>query len=179
MAKLGLDIKSLLKQSPEKAKDRNIKAFPMNGLWIPFFTATNATGESNIHPSALGAGLQLRVDKDGTPRLKETTDPVTGVVTKSPVFTPNRELVKAATGVMDNIAFGLITFTATIQKTHPEEYKAQAEAAQIAGAKVREHEDKTLGTYLAELAAQKMKAAAPANEVPTPSPIPDRELVPA
>ncbi|MDO8636779.1 MAG: hypothetical protein Q7R34_11225, partial [Dehalococcoidia bacterium] len=71
------------------------------------------------------------------------------------------ELVKAATGVMDNIAFGLMAFTATIQKTHPEEYKSQVEAAQIAGSKVREHEDKTLGAYLAELAAQKVKAAHP------------------
>ena len=150
MAKGGLDIHSLMKQSPDKAKDRSVWGLPLNGLWIPFLTATNTVGESNIDSGSLGCPLRLSVDKDGVPKLKDDG---------SARYQLDKTISKAVNGVKDNIAFGLMAFTATIQKTHAEEYKAQVEAAHKAGDAIREHEDTTLGAYLAELEAMAAKGA--------------------
>ncbi|MDP2730579.1 MAG: hypothetical protein Q8O55_08845 [Dehalococcoidales bacterium] len=166
MAK-GLDIHSLMKQSPNKAKDRTVWGLPLNGLWIPFFMGTNAVKESNIDSGSLGCPLRLSVDKDGVPKLKDDG---------SARYTVDKNISKAVNGVKDNIAFGLMAFTATIQKTHAEEYKAQVDAAQKAGETIREHEDTTLGAYLAELETMAAKGATIA-EAPIESK--SRELVPA
>ena len=68
----------------------------------------------------------------------------------------DKAISKSVNGVKDNIAFGLRAFTETVKKTHAEQYKAQVEAAQKAGEAIREHEDTTLGAYLAELEAAKV-----------------------
>jgi len=172
MAKLGLDIKGLLKPSPEKAKDRNVRGLPLNGLWIPFFTATNAVNESNIASSALGAPMQLVVNKDGTPKVKVDEDGKELIQYKV-----NKAVNDGVKTVMDNFAFGLMAFTETVKKSHPEQYKAEVEAARAAGATVRAHEDMTLGQYMASKAAQAANdaPAAPAAESKTET----RELVAA
>ncbi|MDO8637573.1 MAG: hypothetical protein Q7R34_15300, partial [Dehalococcoidia bacterium] len=121
----------------------------------------NATGESHISPMALG-GMQLRRDKTtGSPKLKETKYLETGVVTLSPVYVHPQALITAVRGVMDNFAFGLMAFSAAVQKSHPNEYKAQVDAAGLAGAKTRAHDEKSLGQYLAQLEAAKGILAAP------------------
>jgi len=171
MAKLGLDIKTLLKPSPEKAKDKNVRGLPLNGLWIPFFTATNATGESNVDRSALGAPMQLVVNKDGTAKVKVDDDGTERVQYK--VAKAVNDSVKT---VMDNFAFGLMTFTEAVKKSHPEQYKAEIEAARKAGEKVRAHEEETLGRYLASKATQAAADAPPAAEAPKTE---TRELVAA
>ena len=166
MAKGGLDIHSLMKQSPDKAKDRSVWGLPLNGLWIPFFMATNTVGESNIDSGSLGCPLRLSVDKDGVPKLKDDG---------SARYQVDKTISKAVKGVKDNIAFGLMAFTATVQKTHAEEYKAQVEAAQKAGDEIREHEETTLGAYLAELEAVAQQAAAKTQSPTNPA----KELVAA
>ena len=171
MAKLGLDIKALLKPSPEKAKDRNVRGLPLNGLWIPFFTATNATGESSIAHSALGAPMQLVVNKDGTPKVKVDDDG-----TERVQYKVNKAVNDSVKTVMDNFAFGLMAFTETVKKTHLEQYKAEVEAARVAGATIRAHEDMTLGQYMASKAAQAANDAPPATEAPKTE---TRELVAA
>lgn len=170
MAKGGLDIHALMKQSPDKAKDRTVWGLPLNGLWIPFFMGTNAVGESNIDSGSLGCPLRLSVDKDGVPKLKDDG---------SARYQVDKAISKAVTGVKDNIAFGLRAFTDTVKKTHAEEYKAQVEAAQKAGEAIREHDDTTLGAYLAELEAVAKGATAEAKTPTNPTGTPDRELVPA
>ncbi len=150
MAKSGLDIHALMKQSPDKAKDRSVWGLPLNGLWIPFFMATNTVGESNIDSGSLGCPLRLAVDKDGVPKLKDDG---------SARYQVDKTISKAVKGVKDNIAFGLMTFTETTKRARPDEYKAQVEAAQKAGDEIREHEDTTLGAYLAELEAMAAKGA--------------------
>ena len=164
MAKDTLTIHTLMKPSPYKVKDRSVWSLPLNGLWIPFFTATNATGESHIDSGALGCPMRLSVDKDGVPKLKDDG---------SARYQVDKDISNAAKMVKGNFAFGLMSFTETVKKTHAEQYKAQVEAAQTEGAKVLEHDDTTLGAYLAELE----KVANAAGEAPAP--IPDRELVPA
>ena len=166
MAKDNLTIHTLMKPSPNKAKDRSVWSLPLNGLWIPFFTATNATGESHINSGALGCPMRLAVDKAGVPKLKDDG---------SARYTVDKEISNAVKMVKDNFAFGLMSFTETVKKTHAEQYKAQVEAAQTEGAKVLEHDDETLGKYLAELE----KVANNATATPAGTPIPDREMVPA
>ena len=69
MAKENLTIHTLMKPSPNKAKDRSVWGLPLAGLWIPFFAATNTVGESHINAGSLGCPLRLIVGKDGVPKL--------------------------------------------------------------------------------------------------------------
>ncbi|MDO8635679.1 MAG: hypothetical protein Q7R34_05460 [Dehalococcoidia bacterium] len=164
-------VHTLMKPSPNKAKDRSVWGLPLNGLWIPFFTATNTVGESHINAGALGCPLRLAVGKDGVPKLKDDG---------MPRYTVDKEISTGVRVVKDNFAFGLMAFVASTQKAMPTEYKAQVEAAQKAGAKVLEQDQTVLDNYLAELEAVATEAAAK-TQPPTETHIEskDRELVAA
>jgi hypothetical protein len=161
-------IHTLMKPSPNKAKDRSVWGLPLQGLWIPFFTATNTVGESHINAGALGCPLRLAVGKDGVPKLKDDG---------TPRYTVDKDISTGVRVVKDNFAFGLMAFVAATQKTHAEEYKAQVEAAQKAGEKVLEQDQTVLDKYLAELEAVAANATKTPDEPPTESK--DRELVAA
>lgn len=179
MAKAGLDIHSLVKSAPPKLKDKNLKGMPLNGLWIPFFTATNVARETNLSAGALGAPMQLVRTKAGAIKLKEVQD-ADGKTHVEPVYAPNREVRTAATAVMDNFAFGLQTYAATIQKTRPEEWKAQVEAAQKAGEEIRAHETVTLSKVLAKMQAESETPTESPTETPkVETPTQEKELVAA
>ena len=168
MAKDNLTIHTLMKPSPNKAKDRSVWGLPLQGLWIPFFTATNTVGESHIDAGALGCPLRLAVGKDGVPKLKDDG---------TPRYTVDKEISTGVKVVKDNFAFGLMAFIASTQKAMPTEYKAQVEAAQKAGEKVLEQDQTTLDNYLAEIEAVADKAGKALAEVPAESK--DKELVAA
>ena len=170
MAKDNLTIHTLMKPSPDKVKDRAVWGLPLTGLWIPFFTATNVTGESNINAGALGCPMRLVVGKDGVPKLKDDG---------SARYQVDKDISKAVKSLKDNIAFGLQSYASSIQKAMPAEYKAQVEAAQKAGEEVREHDDTTLGDYLAELEAVAKNATATQPPAKTPTESKEKELVAA
>ncbi|MEK7876273.1 MAG: hypothetical protein AAB325_08825 [Pseudomonadota bacterium] len=168
MAKENLTIHTLMKPSPNKAKDRSVWGLPLQGLWIPFFTATNTVGESHINAGSLGCPLRLAVGKDGVPKLKDDG---------MPRYTVDKDISQGVRVVKDNFAFGLMAFIASTQKAMPTDYKAQVEAAQKAGEKVQEQDETTLGNYLAELEAVAQDATKTPDATPTESK--DRELVAA
>ncbi|MEK7877089.1 MAG: hypothetical protein AAB325_12960 [Pseudomonadota bacterium] len=170
MAKENLTIHTLMKPSPNKAKDRSVWGLPLQGLWIPFFTATNTAGESHINAGSLGCPLRLAVGKDGVPKLKDDG---------TPRYTVDKDISQGVRVVKDNFAFGLMAFIASTQKTMPNEYKAQVEAAQKAGTKVLEQDQTTLDNYMAEL--EKVAQSATTGTIPTepPTESKDRELVAA
>ena len=105
-------IHTLMKPSPNKIKDRSVWGLPLQGLWIPFFTATNTVGESHINAGSLGRPLRLAVGKDGVPKLKDDG---------TPRYTVDKEISNGVKGVKDNFAFGLMAFISSTQKTMPAE----------------------------------------------------------
>ncbi|MDD4986305.1 MAG: hypothetical protein PHQ43_11060, partial [Dehalococcoidales bacterium] len=59
-------VSALLMPRAESKSDRRAWSIPLLGVWVPFFTATNAAGESAIPSEVLGAPIRLQRNKDGT-----------------------------------------------------------------------------------------------------------------
>ena len=140
-----------------KASDRKVWSIPLHGVWLPFFTATNAMGESNIPAEVLGAPLRLATESDGTPKFSKTGHPVLRVV---------RELSDQVRIVRENIAFGLLAYAGAVQKANPDAYKAQVEASQKAGEPLVQKDANTVADYLTKVKAETAETA-------------EKELVPA
>ncbi len=175
-------IKSILQPRPQQATDRKVWSIGLGGVWLPFFRATNAAGETAISPEALGAPLRLAKEKDGTPRISSSGLPVMRVV---------KELSDQVRMVRDNFAAGLMVYAESILKAKPVEYKAQVEAAQKAGEPLVQKDQDDLDAYAALLAEEhaavvaKAKADAEAAGVPETTgdnihaPVQEPELVTA
>ena len=91
-------ISALLKPMPCKGTDRRAWSIPLQGVWIPFFTATNTAGETAIAAEALGAPLRLQRNPDGTPKFGNTGRPVIRVVKakRKPAKTETKETEREA-----------------------------------------------------------------------------------
>ena len=119
-----VDIGTLLRPLPTRKAERRVWSIPLAEVWLPFFTATNVMGETNIPAEVLGAPLRLAKASDGTPRFSKTGRPVLRVV---------RELSDHIRIVRENFAEGLKHYAYEVQKADPEGYKAMVQAAQKAG----------------------------------------------
>lgn len=144
--------------------DRRVWSIPLAGVWVPFFTAINATGETAMSAEALGAPLRLALDKDGTPRFSKSGRPVLRVV---------KELNDQVRIARDNFVNGLLSFTLAVKQGMPDAYKAQVAMAQKAGEPIVQKDMATLDAYIAATAPRGDGDGA------TPSVEPQKELVPA
>ncbi|MFH1140367.1 MAG: hypothetical protein V1724_01560 [Chloroflexota bacterium] len=172
MAKFNVPIyiQNLMKPpASTPSSDRKVWSVPLNGVWLPFFTATNVTGASAISADVLGAPLRLAREQDGTPKFSSKGKPVIRVV---------RELSDQIKMVRENYVAALVQFAATVQKAMPEEYKAQVQAAHEAGAPIMEKDVEDLTAYMEALAAA-ANAAAPTPRTQEAEAPKDRELVAA
>ena len=134
--------------------DRRVWGIPLNGVWIPFFLATNTQGNTAIASEALGAPLRLQREDDGTPKFSKTGRPVIRVV---------KALADQVRIVRDNHIAGYLSFVSDVRKANPEQFQAQVEAAQKAGEPITRKDDQCLADYLdakAEAAAEKVEAEA-------------------
>ena len=137
-------ITDLLQPIPQSS-DKRAWSIPIAGVWCPFFTATNATGQTAIDPDVLGAPLRLQYEKDGTPKFGKSGKPVIRVA---------RELSDNVRMVRENFTAGLLSYVAAVRKDMPDAFKAQAEAAMQAGEAVVARDNEALVAYiLAQIAA--------------------------
>ena len=104
--------------------DRRVWSLPLNAVWLPFFTATNTEGKTAISPEALGAPIRLAKDSDGSVKFSKAGRPMLRVV---------KELSEHVRIVRENFTAGLVAYVGQVVKTRPKDYKAQVEAAQLAG----------------------------------------------
>lgn len=145
-------IAKMLKPVATKPQGRKVWSIDLETVWIPFFTASNTVGDTNISHEALGAPLLLAKDKDGTIRFNDAGRPVLRV---------NKELSKAVGDVRQNIIAELMNYPQIVYKAKPEEYKAQLEANHKAGQPI-------IDKMTSEItAAQVAQATAEASAVPT------------
>ena len=69
-------VKTLLEPSTRKTASRKVWSIDLEGVWLPFFTATNVQGQTAISRDVLGAPLRLAKEKDGTVKFSTTGRPV-------------------------------------------------------------------------------------------------------
>ena len=72
-------IKSLLIANTKKPQGRKVWSIDLETVWIPFFTATNVEGNTEITPYVLGNPLRLQYDKSGAVRFSQSGKPVMGL----------------------------------------------------------------------------------------------------
>ena len=161
-------VSALLMPHAEAKSDRRVWSVPLLGVWVPFFTATNAAGETDISSDVIGAPIRLQRNQDGTPKFSKNGKLVLRTV---------KELSDQIRLVRDNFTFGLMAYTENIRKTMPAEYKAQVEAAENAGAPIIKGDGVAVMSYLEQLRekAEAVKQAAH----PAPQHQEERELVAA
>ena len=69
-------IKNLLKPTANKATSRKVWSIDLETVWLPFFTATNAMGDTAIPSDALGAPLRLAYNQDSSVKFSKSGKPI-------------------------------------------------------------------------------------------------------
>jgi len=118
-------IKNLLVPSRNgETRSRKVWSIELEGVWLPFFTATNAVGETSISPEALGAPLRLSYTSDGEVKFSKTGRPVLKV---------NKELSEQIRLVRKNFTANLLAFANGVIAENPEAYQEEVAKAREAG----------------------------------------------
>ncbi len=136
-----MDARSLLKARPVKegASDRRSWGIPVFQVWVPFFTATNAKGESHISAEALGYPVRLAKDKDGSPKFSTTNG--------RPVLRVVKELSDSVRIVKENFIAELAAYPVAVKAQYPEEYAAQVAVAYAKGQALADKDIAVLQAY--------------------------------
>ncbi|KKM15782.1 hypothetical protein LCGC14_1692560 [marine sediment metagenome] len=126
-------IKSLLAPNPKAQQGRRVWSIDLETVWLPFFTATNTTGDTAIPPDALGCPIRLAYDKDGSVKFSNAGRPVTRVA---------KPLADSVTLVRQNFVANLQRYAGQVAQQMKEEYGQQIKLAHSAGQPLIQH-DKT------------------------------------
>ncbi len=164
-------ISALVTPGPGGNASRKSWSIDVENVWVPFFTATNAQGDTDISPETLGAPIRLAVDKAGQVRFSDSGRPSMRVAP---------ELSQQIRVVRENFQASLMNYTGTVMEENGDAYRAQVERNQQAATPLLEQDTKMLqeeldrrATALAEaveLEAQAVEhAAAAALEAETPA----------
>ena len=166
-------IAKMLRPAATKPQGRKVWSIDLETVWVPFFTASNTVGDTDIPRDALGAPLRLSKDKDGTIRFKEDGRPQLKVA---------KELSKAVGDVRQNIVAELMAFPQMVYKAKPDQYKAELDANYNAGQPIIEKSNREMAeAQKAQLEKVMAEATETPTELPTEMPItePEGELVAA
>ena len=158
-------IKSLLAPTTKKPQGRKVWSIDLETVWLPFFTATNAMGDSAIPSASLGCPMRLAYDKAGAVRFSANGKPVIRVA---------KEIGDSVKMVRENFTANLINYAGEVMTEHSDDYKTQLELASKLGQPIAQHDNAELSKAL-EAIAEAEKAEAEANKVETEADT--RELV--
>jgi hypothetical protein len=159
-------IAKMLRPVVNKPQGRKVWSIDLETVWIPFFTASNTVGDTQIPNEALGAPLLLSKDNDGTIRFNDAGRQVLRV---------NKDLSKAVADVRQNIIAELMNYPQLVYKAKPQEYQAQLEANHKAGQPILDK----MAREITEAQIAKATAEAPAEQSPTETPAQEKEPVAA
>lgn len=146
-------IRSLVTPTTRKPQGRKVWSVDLEQVWLPFFTATNAMGDTAIPSEAIGAPLRLGYDKAGQVRFSQAGRPIIKVA---------KELSEAVRTVRENLTANLLSYAGSVIAEHPEEYKAQIALAQEAGEPIANHDKTMLSQALKDRAELEAEAIAEA-----------------
>lgn len=175
-------IKSLLTPTTKRPQGRKVWSIDLETVLLPFFSATNTTGDTAIPNDALGCPLRLAYDKTGAVRFSQAGRPLVRVA---------KEIGDSVRVMRDNFTANLLNYAGSVIKDNPEEYKAQIEASRKAGEPIHKFDaiqlDKALKAKAEALAkanavaeaeaANKAEAVTEAVAITEAKPKPKKELV--
>lgn len=151
-----------------KARDRRAWGIEVGAVWLPYFTATNAVGLSNLAPETLGAPLRLRL-KDGEVQFTKGG---------RPSLTIAKELSGEIAHVKANFEAELLSFVNLVQHESPDAYKAQVDAAHQAGEPIMADMNRQVAEAVAALQPKPTQESTPTPGEFPQSPTPE-ESAPA
>jgi hypothetical protein len=140
----------LLPTNGNKPRARRVWGIDLETIWLPFFTATNTTGDTAIPADALGAPLRLGYNADGSVKFSKTGRPVTKVA---------KDIADSVRLVKDNFTAGLMAYANGVITDNPDGYKAQLELAREAGQPIHDKDSVNLSKAMAEAMAQSVEEA--------------------
>ena len=138
-------ISALVTPGPGAASGKKSWSVDVESVWVPFFTATNAQGDTNVSPETLGAPIRLAVDKAGVVRFSANGRPSMRIVP---------ELTQQIRVVRENFIASLMNYTGTVIEENGDAYKAQVERNQAAATPLLEQDSKMLQEELDRKAAR-------------------------
>ena len=155
-------IKSLVSPTAQKPQGRKVWNIDLKEVWIPFFLATNAQGDTAIPSADIGYPIQLGVDKKtGEVRFSKATG--------KPIYRVSKGISDGVKMVRDNQIAGMLAFVGQVEEENPDGYAEQVRLADKMGAPLANHDNALL--------QEAMEAIAEANKVEATET--ERELVPA
>jgi len=128
-------IRNLLMPTTKTAQDRRVWSIPLENVWLPFFLATNAMGDTAIPSDALGCPIRLAYDKDGSVKFSKTGRPVSKVA---------KPIADSVNLIRQNFVANLQDYAQQVAEGKQEEYANQVELADKAGQPIREHDRQEL-----------------------------------
>jgi hypothetical protein len=140
----------LIPSNGNKPRARRVWGIDLETIWLPFFTATNTTGDTAIPADAMGAPLRLGYNADGSVKFSKTGRPVTKVV---------KDIADSVRLVKDNFTAGLLAYANGVITDNPDGYKAQIEMAKEAGQPIQTKDSVNLSKAMAESMAQAVAEA--------------------
>ena len=124
-------IKALLAPTGSSRVARRPWGIDVETVWVPFFTATNVMGETNLAADVLGAPIRLAKDKDGEVRFTQSGRPVMRV---------HKDLNDQINVVRENFVAGLQAYTGSVMEERSDAYAEQVSRAQAAGKPILEQD---------------------------------------
>ncbi len=138
-------IKNLLMPNTKSPQGRRVWSIDLETGWLPFFTATNAMGDTAIPFDALGCPIRLAYDKDGSVRFSKAGRPVTRVA---------KPLSDSVTLIRQNFVANLQQYAEQVATERQEDYALQVDMSAKAGQPIIAHDraelDKAIQLQLEE-----------------------------
>ena len=156
-------IKALLVPPTSGGASRRAWSIDVETTWVPFFTATNVMGETQLPDEVLGAPIRLAKSPDGDVRFTKTGRPIMRVAPE----------LNAQIGIVrENFVAGLQAYTGSVMEERPDAYGVQVAAQQSAGNPLTEQDGSdVLAAVVAAkeaLEAECAETEEPASEPETP-----------
>lgn len=138
-------IKNLLMPTTKSPSGRRVWSIDLETVWLPFFLATNAMGDTSIPFDALGCPIRLAYDKDGSVKFSKTGRPVTRVA---------KPVSDSVTLIRQNFVANLQEYAEQVATSNQEDYAKMVTLASSAGEPISAHDkaelDKAIQLQLEE-----------------------------
>ena len=139
-------IKALLTPTRSSRGSRKAWSIDLETTWLPFFTATNVMGETELPDEVLGAPVRLSKNPDGEVKFSSTGRPVMRV---------HPELNAQIGIVRENFIAGLTTYTGAVMEEMADDYAEQVKRSGEAGLPHLEQDQQDITDAVAKLEAEK------------------------
>ena len=143
-------IVSLFKPTAKKQSARKVWSIDLETVWLPFFTASNTMGVTQIPQEAIGCPLRLGYNTDGSVKFSKTGRPTTRVAT---------EISQSVTLVRENFVAGLQNYTQTVHTENEEAYNATVKACIEAGKPIADNDKANLEQAMATMVEEAIAEA--------------------